>query len=337
MSKSSNLPGDPQRLAEAALWRIRLKENDLATSDEFEAWLAADVRNAAEWQRVERAWNRVDGLEALPEMIDARRIALNHAQSHHQLATRFGGLRKKLIIAASVAAAIFIVIGITLFSGIWNATTFETAIGERRTITLQDGSNLTLDSGSRVSVRYSAKARNLTLLRGQARFDVAHNVNRPFTVKANTRKVVATGTAFNIDVSQAELRVTLLEGKALVVAETEGLGFKVDRDTPELHAGQQYVALPTQPPLIQEVNLDAVTAWESGQLVFDNERLAAIVARVSRYTSVKMVVGDAAAANLRVSGVFKTGDLDSFVDAVTHYLPVRAVHTGDSEIRFFHS
>jgi len=66
--------------------------------------------------------------------------------------------------------------------------TYRTALGERRAVTLADGSQITLDSSSEVMVRYSANARALTLVRGQARFDVTHDVERPFTVTANGRR-----------------------------------------------------------------------------------------------------------------------------------------------------
>src|SRR6185437_8522028 len=65
--------------------------------------------------------------------------------------------------------------------------------------------------------RYTADARSLTLDRGQARFDVAHDVARPFSVTADGHKVVATGTAFDVDLLGPKLLVTLLKGHVVVL------------------------------------------------------------------------------------------------------------------------
>lgn len=331
MNNETTSSDDMQRLAEAALWCVRLKEQDVSSSAEFEAWLASDVRNAAAWQRVEGAWNGLDEVAALPEMIEARRSALNHVQTHHRLSSGFGTMTRKAKVIAGVTAAVVLVVLAGLFTFVWSATTYETALGERRKLTLEDGSNLSLDSGTRVRVHYTSKERTLTLLQGQARFDVAHEAKRKFSVRTGLQEVVATGTAFNIYTSGAETRITLLNGKALVFSEGAGEA-RSDQGVPELHAGQQYVARAARPPVIRDVNLGAVTAWEFGQLIFDNERLDAVVARVSRYTDVRVKTEDQATAALRMSGVFKVGDLNSFIDAVTHYLPVRAVHTSNGEI-----
>ena len=99
---------------------------------------------------------------------------------------------------------------------------YQTAAGERRVVTLADGSRLSLDASSEVTVQYRKHARDLHLLKGQARFDVAHDKSRPFSVVAGNQRVIATGTAFNIDMAGPKVFVTLIEGHVVVVNETEG-------------------------------------------------------------------------------------------------------------------
>jgi transmembrane sensor len=72
-------------------------------------------------------------------------------------------------------------------------------------------------------------------------------------------------------------------------------------------------------------------AWESGQLMFDDEPLRDVAVRVNRYTTQPVVV-DPSVASLRLSGVFNTGDVSTFVDTVTHYLPVKSHEDSDGTI-----
>lgn len=327
-------------LAEAAAWRVRLADVDgeSAASTEsfraFEGWLASDAANAAAWERISSAWNRFDDLATAPELIALRQEALGDAQraarKRWRPITKWG-----YGVAASLAVVIVAVWG--LFAWISEPMQYRTALGERRVITLEDGSRIYLDSGSAVRVRYTDAARNLELERGQVRFDVAHNVERPFMVKARDRKIVATGTAFNIDLSGADVFITLIEGSVTVLdaayAPLADQNIEIQAESVVLHPGEQLAALMARPVVVKKVNVARTTAWQDGQLVFEDEPLSAVTARVSRYSSTPVMVHDDAVGALRISGVFNTGDVLGFVDAVTHYLPVKAVRHKDGGIR----
>jgi transmembrane sensor len=198
-------------------------------------------------------------------------------------------------------------------------------------ITLSDGSKLSLDADSEVTVRYGKRDRALHLLRGQARFDVAHDKSRPFSVVAGNQRVIATGTAFNIDIAGPKVLVTLIEGHVVVVNETEGPQGAVAR-TIELKAGQQLATGPAVPPRVQPANVQRVTAWTIGQIMFDDEPLSSVVDRVNRYGGTQVVVADPEVGAMKISGVFNAGDTLGFVEIVTHYLPVKAVSEGPHTI-----
>lgn len=337
---------DLARLAEAAAWRVALHEADQETSAEFEAWLAADARNGHAWAQVQAPWDYIGQNATAPEAMALREEVLQRArrvQGRRYTARKSPSTR----IAASVAAALLLagLIGV----GLWAANrpdVYQTALGERRVVTLADGSRVALDSGTLLRVRLGRDSRKLDLVRGQARFDVAHDVTRPFSVHARDQLVVATGTSFNIDLLGPKVLVTLLEGKVTVLRDgAESLNplsvAEPRRVVARLTAGQQLItveavapvaAQPSQPiALVATANLDRATAWENGQLVFENEPLAAVAERVSRYSADPLTV-EGAAANLRISGVFNAGDVTTFVDAVQHGLPVRADRTGNGGI-----
>jgi len=332
---SSGSPRDEahvRRLAEAAAWRVRLIEEGAETSEAFEAWIARDGNEAA-WEQVQQPWREVGEKATSPELMAARAGALAraHRQGRRRWSSSAGGR-----IAAALAV---VVIGASSLGG-WQwydaqPQVYRTALGERRVVPLPDGSKVSLDSRSVVRIRYTDDARRLELVSGQARFDVAKDVTRPFSVTARDQTVVATGTAFNIDLLGPKVLVTLIEGHVLVMKEPAARNAapaSAAKPRPiALNAGQQLVAAPSAPPQILIASLERTSAWEAGQLAFEDEPLSVVAARVSRYSNRPVTVAPDI-AGLKLSGVFKAGDVTTFVDVVTNYLPVEAQESADGEI-----
>jgi transmembrane sensor len=326
---------DVRRLAEASAWRVALSEVGAETSPEFESWIAEPANEAA-WDRMQATWELVGEHASAPALLALRRDALARAHRHGR--RRLKGQNGGRWYAAAVAC-ITILVGIGAFFAIsaWNARselTFATSLGERRVVTMPDGSRISLDAATRVRVRYTAEARTIDIVQGQARFDVASDVTRRFTVRARDQAIVATGTAFNVDVLGEQVLVTLIEGHVMVTrANGERTSISAARPAQAiaLSEGQQLVAMAQRPPVVQEVSLDQTGAWERGQLIFENETLSAIVERINRYSAHSVRV-EPAAANIRVSGVFRAGDTSTFVDTVTRYLPMTAMRNEDGSV-----
>jgi len=336
---SAPIPNDlaeDRRLAEAAAWRARLAEQKLDSDPALEQWLASDPLNAVAYERAEAIWDEMGELSSTPEFMDLRRGALDIAA--RQGRRNRGAYRLALPIAAALATLAILGAG----GGTWwmvnRPQTYETTLGERRVVPLSDGSQVWLDSDSKVAIRYTSDARKLELLRGQARFDVAHNVARPFSVKARDETVVATGTSFNIDLTGSDTLVTLIEGHVAIL---DGAG---RRSTPvqtrqqfspphtvDLVAGQELDVMAAAPPIIKTVDLERATAWEDGRLVFENEPLSMAALRISR-SSARRVSVDPAVANLKISGVFNAGDVDGFAQTMSLYLPVRSEPGADGGV-----
>jgi transmembrane sensor len=296
--------------------------------EQFEVWLAQDPRNGAAWKLVQAPWESLGEHATSPPLIRLRQAALAHAnnagQGHWTRSGRFPFPAR--LGAAAIVVLVFAMASLLLWQG-HRFDVYRTRTGERRVVTLADGSQIALDSQSEVRVRYSAAARELVLVSGQARFDVAHDIERPFSVSADGHKVVATGTAFNVDLLGSDLLVTLIEGHVVVLAQRAGTGpFET------LDAGEQLVISSSALPSVTRVNVDHATAWQSGQLIFEDERLSTVVARVSRYGPHPVLV-DEQISSLRISGVFHEGDVDGFVSTLVSYLPVRAQQAGDGSVR----
>lgn len=211
---------------------------------------------------------------------------------------------------------------------------YATGIGERRSIRLPDGSTLTLNTRTRLAVAFSDHRRLVHLYRGQALFEVAHDANRPFTVEAADRQVTALGTIFEVRVEPGRMNVTLLRGRVLVDRmpdAAEALG--VSRIAPTiLKPGQQFDAELGAAQKIATVDIDRQLLWRNGFVEFDNEPLGRAVVEMNRYSSRPIVLSGDGVAALRVSGVFRTGSPDQFIDAVQGILPVDAQPTAQGGI-----
>jgi len=317
-------------LSEAATWRVRLTEEGTALTPEFEAWRSLSPEHERAWAAVEAPWQCLGEQRSTPELIALRGAALERARRTgraHWRARHAHPLRR--LVGVSAAAALAAIMGAVYVSQ--RPTTYRTHLAERRVVTLEDGSTLSLDSQSEVSVRYTQHARELVLVRGQARFDVAHDVERPFAVEAADRKVIATGTSFDVDLANHQVIVTLIEGHVVVLDRRES-GTGVLPEGVKLEPGERLVAAPLGTPSVQRVNIERATAWQSGQLVFEDETLASAVERVNRYARHPVIVEDPGAAALRFSGVFNETDTQAFVDTVSRYLSLEQETRADGSI-----
>lgn len=319
----------------AALWFARLQGDDVAPRDrrEFERWLKADARNAAAWKDVGRTWNGLSSLENDPAFAAMRADALGAGDKRPHLDRRALGLA-----AAGLVAAV----GGAMFGKRWlgggatpapaaDEPVFSTAVGERSTFRLADNSVVTLSTDSAVRVNHWTKERRLTLLRGQAFFQVAKDPSRPFVVAAGDKRVTAVGTAFDVRMEPGKLSVTLVEGRVRIAADAPAKGAGGERRV-EMSAGSRFVAADPADWAISSVDTAKEAAWLEGRLVFDGEPLSAVVAEMNRFSERKLSLADPALGATPVSGVFKTGQIDAFVAALKTYGLADVGHADDQRV-----
>jgi transmembrane sensor len=307
--------GDPD--SAAATWFARLHGDDVSPEDrrDFQQWLEADPRHAQAWDGVRGSWNRLANLERDPALAALRADALAAADHRPQrLDRRALGLAAASVIALAGGA----VLGRRWLGG--EKTTapdepvFSTGIGERSTFRLADNSVVTLGTDSALRVNHWGQERRLTLLRGQAFFQVAKDPSRPFIVAVADKSVTAVGTAFDVRMDPGKLSVTLVEGRVRIAGASP-----TGRRGVEMTAGSRFVAADRADWSIQPVDTAKESAWLAGRLVFDGEPLSAVVAEMNRFSERKLSVADPTLAATPVSGVFKTGQIDAFVAALKTY------------------
>jgi transmembrane sensor len=322
-------PTDP--LTQATDWFMRLRSEDAGVEDltQFQRWVEQSPDNAAAYTKVSESWSAMGEHASAPEIMRGRRDALENAGRAGR--RRWHSAKPRWMRPAIAAACAAIVLASIL--GLWwhtQAGLYSTGVGERRTLTLADGSVVTLDARSRIQVKYGDRERLISLDQGQARFDVAKDPTRPFRVKAGRETVIALGTQFNVELVARSVLVTLIEGRVAVMPDTPPRDASPQIDltageTLQVHQDGKTVRLP-------RVDVARVTAWQNGKMFFDNEPLASAAERVNRYASEQIQV-DPSAANIGISGVFNAGDARAFIEAVTAYFPVKADETHGTTVR----
>jgi transmembrane sensor len=178
-----------------------------------------------------------------------------------------------------------------------------------------------LNTRSKLHTRFTAAARTVELLQGEAIFKVAKNPQRPFRVLSGPSEIVAVGTAFNVYARTAGTVVTVLEGRVRVsrtndaAASTPRTRTQVDEYAVELARGEQAVIAP-QRPIVRTVLEDPekATAWTERRLIFEETPLAAVTAEFARYYTAKIIrIADPKLAGLHITGVFDATDPASLV------------------------
>ncbi|MFT5758427.1 MAG: transmembrane sensor [Alteromonadaceae bacterium] len=206
---------------------------------------------------------------------------------------------------------------------------YQTKIGEQATFSMPDGTSMQLNTNSKIEVAYTAKHRKLTLLQGEARFDVAKDKDRPFTVVSGTQSFTALGTIFNVQKNnEHNMELVVTEGKVLISKSSELIkdvadNFEQLTRLPLMSAivtsGQKALIENSQAMPIQKISLDQVQrdlAWQQGMLIFNGEPLAKALKEVSRYTNTHFEISDERIANLKVAGYFKAGDIDGLLQSL---------------------
>lgn len=313
---------DPIQQA-AADWFARL-QGDPALEDwtAFQAWLEADPAHADAYAAVEALW--LD-LEDLPANDPGTEQPSELPANVTRLRPRSPGFARRGVLTglgvAAAAAVVTLVVAPRLTGPTF--TDYSTGRGETREIALADGSRLTLGAGTTLRVRLGAKQRDVTLVDGEASFDVAHLENRPFVVAVADREVRVLGTEFNILSHAGRLAVSVRRGLVAVSGGQQG--------SVKLARGQQLVQVPGQAAKVTEVAPDAAFAWKSGKLIYDRAPLTQVVADLNRYVPTPIRV-DPSAASVTVSGVLLVDEEAAMIRRLELFAPIVAETTASSVI-----
>lgn len=292
---------DAETKAEAAAWLVRLHADDRSEADElaFRQWVVTKPEHARAFEAVTTVWDTADGLRAT-----------RSAQAAGSLRLR----RRTLLAGAGALAAAS---GAFAVWDVAYAGVYETEVGEQKHVTLSDGTEVFLDTDTRIRERYTTSLRAVELDRGRADFRVKPDPHRPFVVEAGDHRIVADRTTLDVRRDGARVSVVLLQGQATVLAKTQAATQRV-----ALTRGERAIVAPHVMVRVDRPNLTPLIAWQAGQAIFEGDTLAAAAAEMNRYSTVPLVVDDPLVEKMKISGVYRVGDNEAFAHSVSQLLPV---------------
>lgn len=326
--KSENFPLPSEKLKrEAAHWLARLDKLDLfdgkstplddhATQDaEFSVWLNASLSHRVALLRLISVWKRTHRLAVLKSpdvMVPAKGwISFPHVRK---------------IVGLAVAASLLLVLTFTMKSNQdpQADNIYQTVRGAQKIASLEDGSTIVLNSDTKLVVEMSHEERVIILERGEAFFEVAHNENRPFKIVAGDQVVTVLGTKFAVhrrgSGRSGEIEIAVTEGKVqidILNSRHEESSLPIIRKV--ISKGD--IAKTKQGAiLIVHQGLETVArelSWREGFIIFDKMPLSEAAAEFNRYNDTVLIIKDPKIADIRVSGKFKTDNLEAFVRLLT--------------------
>ena len=337
---------DKRIIEEAATWATLLDDGDPSAGDRkrLAAWLRESPQHVKELLLAKVILTEAESIDpdrriSVDDLLadhGAEVFSFEHAPESPAPAPirRIGGR------AIGIAASLFTVVIAATFLAMSPFSPFDinqiqkadytTAIGEQRSLSLDDGSIIHLNTLSTISVEYGKGERAINLVDGEALFDVAQDPNRPFRVYAGGTIAEAIGTTFNVRRIGDDAEVAVLEGKVTVtVTDSETLRGLVEPEPSTAAAnpaGNNSITLAVGETATVDASgslhavpsrdLDAVAAWRMRKLVFEDAPLAEIAGEFNRYNRTKMQIHGDETISPRFSGVFDADDPNAFLSVL---------------------
>lgn len=316
--RSSDIP--PHVARRAVEWLVELQSGDVSTTtrQSLQHWLSLHPDH-------ERAWLHIEAVNGqLRSVVSPMASAIAHAT----LVPRRSVKRREVIKTLAVLLFAGSTTWVAKDSMPWREWTADehTGVGERRTVTLADGTTVTLNTASAINIRFSATERRVLLVSGEILIstgkDAGHNGNghsgnglsRPFLIETAQGELQPLGTRFVVRQQADASRVDVFEG-AVDIRPHDGAGVpRILRAGEQTRFTRNAINEPTA------IN-DTDAAWIDGMLIASGMRLADFLAELSRHRPGRLSC-DPAIAELRVSGSYPLADTDRILDILRTTLPV---------------
>jgi transmembrane sensor len=295
------------RLQQAAEWHVILHSDDPSDQEveEFEIWCATR-ENARAYQEIEKVWGIFDPV--------SNKAGSHAVKSILEEQTKVQSRRTQRALATTMSLFLIALIGFnqwvsrpdySLFAALSPAyffSDYRTGVGEIRSITLDDGTELTLGTFTAVNVSLDPSSRRIELVRGEVDAAVAGDAKRPFTVFHDEIEVTALGTRYSVHDDADGLMVNVTESRVQVCHTGQAQSASACTSVNE-GAGVRVSGGETGPviPINQDLYLD----WSHSTLVVDDQPVTTVLNEFQRYYPGKLSFNAEELEGIRVSGVFK--------------------------------
>ena len=296
----------PESLEDAAIdWLVLLHSGNATPAQRmaFQQWRQRSPAHAAAAAEAQQLWGDLGQTET--------------ARQHQAPPVM---VRRPRRFWPALAASLLLALGAGLGWQQWPALTsdYHTGVGQQQSITLADGSRVTLNSASALSVAYSADERRVILRSGEALFEPLADPQRPFVVQAEAQQLQSAASAFSVRRDGHQLTVVVREGQ---------VQFSGDHAPVLLQADQRLQYQPGQPLLAQQtVDAASLTAWQRGKLIFNGRPLGEVIGELERYQHGRILISDGQLAALAISGVFDLHDPQGSLKALQQRYPLHVTY-----------
>ncbi|WIO74356.1 FecR domain-containing protein [Porticoccaceae bacterium LTM1] len=225
----------------------------------------------------------------------------------------------------------------------YNVDRYLTRVGESHSYLLSDGSNLHLNTGTEVLVDINDSTRGLTLIRGEAFFEVAKDPARPFYVEVNGIRVSVLGTAFNVRRDKIGLSISVTDGEVAVHPSDDPVmtGSTLIQDEGDIvgSASGQYRLQAGWSAKFDEKyqlstsfteNLASLTSWRTGVLSFEGATLLDVVKELNRYSPKKILIEDPGIVDKKINAIIKTDSINEALKAIEIGNSLKIIHEFDA-------
>lgn len=270
---------------EAAEWRLWCDEepDDAHIQRRFQDWLRASPENARAWDEMTRT-NALLSNRATVVALPARR--------------KIRPTRRTMAVGLAAMAATLVFICAPRLT-LWLQADYITGTAQIRSITLADGSRLTLGPQTAIQVALGKTERHVRMLSGEAFFDVTHDTSRPFRVQAAHATTSVLGTRFDVDDEKEVTIVSVTSGHVLV---ENGHGNAVHLQ----HGDRVHSSSSTISPVEHDLAAEA-TAAPSHLITVQNLSVADVITKIRPWFGGKIIVLRRGTEST-VTGVFDATD-----------------------------
>ncbi len=318
----------PAAREQALRWLVRLQSGEVTAKDRryFESWVFDQSTHREEFERFSTIWNILDQTEPFmsAEINQAERFWDAHRTTRLPLnrlcLLRWGAL--PVVISAFVALN---ALTPWWWEGLFTTEVeYQTVKGEQQSFILEDGSEIMMNTDTKLSIQLSGTERVVAFEQGEALFTVTHDEKRPFEVRAGNGIVHDLGTQFLIHKSQEKVNVFVLEGVVEVGLNDHQKITPIPKPKIVEQGQQVWYTADGRISSVESFDRQTASAWTEGKLIFEAKPLLEVLKEVGRYRSEEIRLLDQSLASIPVSGIFNINDLGSFMQALQDTLPVRA-------------
>jgi len=287
-------------------------------------WIELSPAHGVAFAKVEASWDMTEALRASQEdlLADGPGVSVDDADDETNTPRR---LSRRAFGALAAGSGLAVAASLVLWR-MGAAERYSTRVGEERLIHLADGSQVRLNTDTMIDVSLQKDRRTVHFLKGEARFDVAHDPARPFLVTARDGAVQALSTVFNLRLRKDFTELTVIDGQVAIMGD--------GAPAATVPAGTSAMIRATAVSMIKlaPLDLERRTAWQEGKIQLDGATLAQAVDEFNRYRTKPLVIGDPDLYGLRMGGMFSANNSADFVDALKQSFGIRVMEGNDGAV-----